>query len=146
MSSEKRKPKSLDDQQKGNWKSYITTPARRLSDHMLSVIKRLGFKNPQKVSKQGLGFMWNGDGIHVHAPTSLYMNHGPSKGRYLKQEVDQEENKMENTLVAKRDSKEACLSFLGFEVGTIVLWRNRFLREFVIMGLHLKFLLPTYDK
>lgn len=54
-------------------------------------------------------------------PTSLYTNRGPAKGRYLKQEVDQEENKMENTLVAKRDSKEACLSFLGFEVETIVL-------------------------
>ena len=57
MNSEKRKSSPLMTNKKGTEHHTHLTPARRLADHMFSVTKRLGFKNPQKVRKQGPGPM-----------------------------------------------------------------------------------------
>lgn len=79
MNSEKRKSSPLMTNKKGTENhTYLLQPGGWQTT-CSQLTKGLGFKNLQKVRKQGLGPMWNRDGIHAHAHLYLQKS-GPFKG------------------------------------------------------------------
>lgn len=79
--------------------------------------KQAWILKPTKGRKEGLGSMWNREMEVVPPPISPCTNPGHSKGRYLKQKINQGRAKWKNTSVAKGDNKEARLTLPGVAHG-----------------------------
>lgn len=120
--------------------TYYSQEAGRPHD---LVTKGLGFKNPQ-IRKQGLDPMWNGDGIQAQAHFSLQTQDLQRVDISSKRWTRKKKKKKGKYSGGKERQQRSLLVSSGFGVETEVLWRNWILREFVTMGLLLRFLLPTY--
>lgn len=105
--------------------------------------KQAWILKPTKGRKEGLGSMWNREMEVVPPPISPCTNPGHSKGRYLKQKINQGRAKWKTPRWQRETTKKFGWLYRVWRMDTSTL-KKLVPRELVTRDIHLNFLLPTW--